>query len=69
MNFFAISDEVLRLSLLTLVYRAAPPSNTPSTTFSSNCIKAAEATLQKHHECVDMLYKNDGLYFPQYIHL
>ncbi|KAJ6073410.1 hypothetical protein N7467_011495 [Penicillium canescens] len=68
MNFFAFSDDVLRLSLLTLVYRAAPPTKESSTTFSLNCIKAAEATLQIHHDCIDVIRKNGSIYFAKYIH-
>ncbi|PLB40388.1 uncharacterized protein BDW47DRAFT_101933 [Aspergillus candidus] len=55
MNFFAFSDDVLRRSLLTLVYRAAPPAKESSTTFSLNCIKAAVATLQVHHDCINLI--------------
>lgn len=68
MNFFAFSDEVLRLSLLTLVYRAAPPTTESPTTFSSNCIKAAEATLQRHRDCIDVIRQNGSIYFGKYIH-
>ncbi|PLB50051.1 hypothetical protein P170DRAFT_445447 [Aspergillus steynii IBT 23096] len=67
-NFFAVSDDVLRLSLLTLVYRAAPPSKESSTSFSSNCIKTAQATLQRHHDCLDVMRKNHDIYFPKYVH-
>ncbi|CAG7997039.1 unnamed protein product [Penicillium salamii] len=68
MDFFAVSDDVLHLSLLTLVYRAAPPSKEASTTFSSNCIKTAQATLQRHHDCMEVISKTDNIYFPKYIH-
>ncbi|KAJ5344597.1 hypothetical protein N7452_002601 [Penicillium brevicompactum] len=68
MNFFAFSDDVLRLSLLTLVYRAAPPTKGTSTTFSSNCIKVAAATLQRHHDCINVIRKNGSIYFAKYIH-
>ncbi|PYI12339.1 hypothetical protein BO78DRAFT_2004 [Aspergillus sclerotiicarbonarius CBS 121057] len=67
-NFFAVSDDVLRLSLLTLVHRAAPPTKESSTNFSSNCIKAAQATLQRHHDCMDVIHKNHSIYFSKYIH-
>ncbi|CAG8947963.1 unnamed protein product [Penicillium salamii] len=68
MNFFAFSDDVLRLSLLTLVYRAAPPTKDTSTAFSSNCIEAAEATLQRHHDCISVIRENGSIYFTKYIH-
>ncbi|KNG83521.1 putative fungal specific transcription factor [Aspergillus nomiae NRRL 13137] len=69
-NFFAVSDDVLRLSLLTLVHRATPPTQQQpsSTAFSSNCIKAAQATLQRHHDCMEVIHKNQDVYFPMYIH-
>ncbi|KAH3269453.1 hypothetical protein KXW55_003958 [Aspergillus fumigatus] len=67
-NFFALSDDVLRLSLLTLVYRAAPPTKGSSTTFSLSCIKAAETALRRHHDCIDVIRKNGSIYFAKYIH-
>ncbi|KAI9930802.1 hypothetical protein MW887_011560 [Aspergillus wentii] len=68
MDFFAVSDDILRLSLLTLVYRAAPPTKESSTSFSSNCIKAAQATLQRHHDCMHVIHRNHPIYFSKYIH-
>ncbi|SPO01632.1 uncharacterized protein DNG_04306 [Cephalotrichum gorgonifer] len=62
------TDDVLRLSLLTLVYRAAPREESCSTTFSSNCIKAARATLQRHQECIAFMEKSSPIYFATYLH-
>ncbi|KAF4284410.1 hypothetical protein KXW98_006687 [Aspergillus fumigatus] len=67
-NFFALSDDDLRLSLLTLVYRAAPPTKGSSTTFSLSCIKAAETALRRHHDVIDVIRKNGSIYFAKYIH-
>ncbi|KAF4962809.1 hypothetical protein FSARC_9131 [Fusarium sarcochroum] len=55
-TFFYISENVLRLSLLTLVHRAAPPVPGSVTTFNYNCIAAARATLEKHEECIELIH-------------
>ncbi|EEY20412.1 fungal specific transcription factor domain-containing protein [Verticillium alfalfae VaMs.102] len=52
MEFFVISDEVLRLGLLTMVYRAAPRPVGSSTTFTAECINAARVTLARHQDCM-----------------
>ncbi|KAI8248147.1 putative transcriptional regulatory protein [Colletotrichum sp. SAR 10_77] len=51
-DFCLISDSVLRLSMLTMVYRAAPRAEGSPTTFSPECIKAARAALEKHQETI-----------------
>ncbi|KAL0932879.1 fungal specific transcription factor domain-containing protein [Colletotrichum truncatum] len=67
-DFFLTSDSVLRLSLLTLVYRAAPRVEGSPTTFSPECVKAARAALEKHQECVAVMRKSHEIYFASYIH-
>ncbi|KAK2025540.1 fungal-specific transcription factor domain-containing protein [Colletotrichum zoysiae] len=67
-EFFLSSDSVLRLSLLTLVYRAAPRVEGSPTTFSPECVKAARAALEKHRECVAIMRKSQDVYFSTYIH-
>ncbi|OHE92818.1 fungal specific transcription factor [Colletotrichum orchidophilum] len=67
-EFYLSSDHVLRLSLLTLVYRAAPRVEGSPTTFSPECIKAARAALEKHQECVAVMRKSQNVYFASYIH-
>lgn len=67
-DFFYISDNVFRLSLLTLVYRAAPMSSGSATTFSSSCVAAARATLEKHEECMAVMRKSSTPYFATYMH-
>ncbi|KZL80929.1 fungal specific transcription factor domain-containing protein [Colletotrichum incanum] len=67
-EFYLSSDSVLRLSLLTLVYRAAPRVEGSPTTFSPECIKAARAALEKHRECVAIMRKSHDVYFSTYIH-
>ncbi|KAF5689906.1 fungal specific transcription factor factor domain-containing protein [Fusarium circinatum] len=68
MNFFYISDKVLRLSLLTLVHRAAPPITGSNTTFNYNCVAAARATLEKHEECIAHIHRSATPYLATYIH-
>lgn len=68
MDFYATSDAVLRLSLLTHVYRAAPRELQSSTTFSHDCVEVARATIAKHHECMAIIQRNDNLLFHTYIH-
>ncbi|OLN96766.1 putative transcriptional regulatory protein C11D3.07c 1 [Colletotrichum chlorophyti] len=67
-DFYLSADYVLRLSLLTLVYRAAPRVEGSLTTFSPECIKAARTALEKHQECVEVMRKSHEVYFAAYIH-
>lgn len=48
-------DEVQLLSTMTLVYRALPPANGCTSTFSQECIDTARKAIGKHQECVGML--------------
>lgn len=68
MDFFAMSDNILRLSLLTHVYRAGPRAPNSPTTFSSDCIHAARATLGRHHDVMAIIRKTDNIYFQTYVH-
>ncbi|RGP59628.1 hypothetical protein FLONG3_11144 [Fusarium longipes] len=68
MDFILISDDVLRLSLLTLIYRATPAPPGSRATFIPECIEAARATLQRHQDCMDLLGRDNVLYFPSYVH-
>ncbi|KAL4963268.1 fungal specific transcription factor domain-containing protein [Aspergillus stella-maris] len=76
-NFFAVSDDVHRLTLLTLVHRAAPPEPAPSSKDSpapprprltTKCINAAQTALQRHHDCMAVIRRNPPIYFCKYIH-
>ncbi|GKU01982.1 hypothetical protein FLAG1_03094 [Fusarium langsethiae] len=67
-EFIIISDDVLRLSLLTLIYRATPAPSGSQVTFITECIDAARATLQRHQDCMDLLGRDNALYFPSYVH-
>lgn len=65
-DFYAISDETLRLSLLTLVHRAAPRQVGTATTFSPECVIAARDSLERHRDCVRIIKKSGNSYFPMY---
>lgn len=67
MEFFNVSDEVLRLSLLTIIYRAVPSPPGSATTFSTECINAARATLQRHEDCMSIMEKDGFRLFPMYM--
>lgn len=67
-NFIALSDDVVRLSLLTLVYRASPTPIGSSTAFAPQCIKTARMTLQRHQDCIAIIGNADSVFFPTYIH-
>ncbi|KPM41272.1 hypothetical protein AK830_g5296 [Neonectria ditissima] len=67
-QFISFSDDVLRLSLLTLAYRASPPHEGSRSTFVPECIEAARATLQRHQECMTCLIATNAHYFPSYVH-
>ncbi|KAM5383562.1 hypothetical protein ACJZ2D_002011 [Fusarium nematophilum] len=68
LDFIVVSDDVLRLSLLTLVYRASPlPANSQST-FIPECVQSARATLQRHQDCMELLSRDSvSFYFPSYV--
>ncbi|KAJ5518090.1 hypothetical protein N7453_000512, partial [Penicillium expansum] len=51
-EFIAASDEVLRLSMLTLIYRAMPPDSSSRTTFGPECITSARCALESHQMIV-----------------
>ncbi|KXH27090.1 hypothetical protein CSAL01_11849 [Colletotrichum salicis] len=66
MDFYATSDETLRLSLLTLVHRAAPQDLGSSMTFNFECVNAARATIEKHKDCIAVMKRSGDAYFPAY---
>lgn len=68
MEFFATSDDILRLSLLTLVLRAVPKPAGAPTTFSPSCIEAARATLHRHQDCLAIIERSTEDFLPTYVH-
>ncbi|GKT58551.1 fungal specific transcription factor domain-containing protein [Colletotrichum tofieldiae] len=67
MEFFNVSDEVLRLSLLTIIYRAVPSPPGSVTTFGTECIDAARATLKRHEDCMAVMARDGYYLFPMYM--
>lgn len=67
-EFIITSDAVLRLSLLTLVYRAVPHPPGSRTTFRPECIQAARATLERHQRCMTVVAKSKFSLFSIYMH-
>ncbi|KAH2457207.1 hypothetical protein KXW63_002871 [Aspergillus fumigatus] len=55
LRFIFASDEIMRLSMLTLVHRAVPVQPDSMTTFNKDCISSARAALEAHREFVTEL--------------
>ncbi|PIG84026.1 fungal specific transcription factor domain protein [Aspergillus arachidicola] len=49
------SDQVCRLSVLTLIYRAIPAAVDSRSTFVDDCIETARVTLELHQGCMTMM--------------
>ncbi|KAM5385702.1 hypothetical protein ACJZ2D_000901 [Fusarium nematophilum] len=63
-----LSDDVLRLSLLTLVHRASPIPLGSQSAFVPDCIEAARATLQRHQAFLATFEDLTSTYFATYMH-
>lgn len=68
LDFNNYSDEVLRSSLLTLIYRIEPRPAGSTTTFSPECLQAARTTLERHQFCMSVISKNKEMFFPLYVY-
>lgn len=55
------SDEVSRLSVMTLIYRAIPPPPNSPSTFIADCVDTARATLELNQECMASMTENEAL--------
>ncbi|KAF6831151.1 fungal specific transcription factor domain-containing protein [Colletotrichum musicola] len=66
LDFYATSDETLRLSLLTMAHRAERRPLYAATTFNADCVGAARATLERHRDCVDIMRRSTDNYLPTY---
>ncbi|KAH7120471.1 hypothetical protein EDB81DRAFT_700705 [Dactylonectria macrodidyma] len=66
-KFTFITDDILRLSLLTLVYRASRSPLKKHTTFIPECIEAARATLERHQDCMKFLEQSHASYYSAYV--
>ncbi|KAF7589690.1 hypothetical protein BBP40_003937 [Aspergillus hancockii] len=62
------SDEVCRLSVLTLIYRAIPPPADSPSTFIAECIEVARAALHSHQECMATLKESSDTMISSYLH-
>lgn len=62
------SDEVNRLSIMTLIYRAIPPPVGSGSTFIPECVKTARAALESHQDCMTMLKECDEFIKCSYMH-
>ncbi|KAL2272077.1 hypothetical protein VTJ83DRAFT_1448 [Remersonia thermophila] len=54
-EFFVLSDDVLRLSTRTLIYRSCPNPPGSPTTFTPECIQTARETLARHQQCMAII--------------
>ena len=66
------ANEVVYLSLLTLIYRAGPVSPSEGgSPFGEDCVAAARAALQAHHLCSTKYRENLefawGIYLSWYV--
>ncbi|KAL6410631.1 hypothetical protein AUP68_07059 [Ilyonectria robusta] len=66
-KFIFITDDIFRLSLLTLVYRSSLSPLEKPTTFVPECIEAARATLERHQDCMRFLEHNHSMYYRAYV--
>lgn len=67
-EFLTLSDDVMRASLLTLVYRASPPPKEPPSALTRSCVEAARMTMQRHHEFLVTFKDINPLYLSTYVH-
>ncbi|KAL1836185.1 hypothetical protein VTJ49DRAFT_5466 [Mycothermus thermophilus] len=66
-EFFVLSDEVLRLSTRTLIYRSCPNPPGSPTTFTPECIRTARATLARHQQCMAIVDRSLGELYSIYM--
>jgi hypothetical protein len=67
-GFLIKSDEVSRLAILTLIYRAIPASGESTTTFVPECIETARAALESHQVCMTSLRESSEATKCSYLH-
>ncbi|GIK00727.1 hypothetical protein Aspvir_004756 [Aspergillus viridinutans] len=67
-GFLIKSDEVSRLAILTLIYRAIPASGESTTTFVPECIETARAALKSHQVCMTSLRESSEATKCSYLH-
>ncbi|XHF99239.1 hypothetical protein AWENTII_002745 [Aspergillus wentii] len=62
------SDEVSRLSVLTLIYRAIPPPADSPSTFITDCVETAREALECHQVCLTILKESNEVVKCSYMH-
>ncbi|KAH8434509.1 putative C6 transcription factor [Aspergillus melleus] len=67
-ELYVRSDEVCRLSVLTLIYRAIPPPPDSPSTFIKECIETARIALESHQTCMAMFSEVDEYLMRSYLH-
>ncbi|PKX96580.1 putative C6 transcription factor [Aspergillus novofumigatus IBT 16806] len=67
-GFVIKSDEVSRLAILTLIYRAIPASGASTSTFVPECIETARAALESHQVCMTILRESNEAMKCSYLH-
>lgn len=67
-ELYVRSDEVCRLSVLTLIYRAIPPPPDSPSTFIKECIETARLSLERHQTCTAMFREVDEYLMRSYLH-
>ncbi|EAW14817.1 putative C6 transcription factor [Aspergillus clavatus NRRL 1] len=67
-DFWIRSDEVSRLAVLTLIYRAIPPPENSPSTFIPECIETARTALEIHQTCMNMLRESNEATKCSYLH-
>lgn len=67
LRFYFASDEMIRLSMLTLIHRAMPMQQDSITTFNNDCILSARAALENHLQIVTKIGAQDSSMLSIYI--
>jgi hypothetical protein len=62
-----MSDEVLYLTLLTMILRAVPPPLGARTSFVDECITSARQALKKHCETVSIIRPDANVLVDTYV--
>lgn len=67
LKLICISDEVLWLSMQTLIHRAAPRAPGSSTSFTDECINSARAALGCHQSYMSLIESAGPLHLSSYM--
>jgi hypothetical protein len=67
MELVFFSEEVLFLSMLTLILKALPPDDGSSTIFAAECINTARSGLERHQKFTETIGLDRGYYIDIYV--